>query len=134
MDLSQHIIEQKTFTLDSGAKITLIRESSSYELAKAIQKAKEKHEKAIKKADSDKAKAKLEEKYEDELCGLYANHLITDFEGFLFKGKEVPYSQKNARAMMKNRDFKSYVLTTVRLGDFSDEVELDIDFGEVQKN
>ena len=126
MDFSKQIIEQKEFPLDDGF-VTLIKADSSYATAKAVMAEVERHK-------SVKASKKAEDEHEAKLSEIYAEHLISGWRGLTIGGREIPFSKANAKKLMKHKGFKSFVLTTVTSGDFSEDVDLGLDFDGIEKN
>lgn len=90
-----------------GAEV-LVARSGTQEYLDAMAEAYAKHEEKLSKDDD--AADKLAK---DIMLEIFANHLILDWKGFAFKGKELPYSKANVKMLLglpEMRDFRQELL------------------------
>ena len=108
-------------TLICGIKMTINRLTPEYHEKKA--QLDEKYPSMDKMTEDQKAC------YEVDRRNLMADTLIRNFEPFMYEGKRVAYSQKNARTLMQGPRVEVEATAFVlNLDNFATKIKLDFDF------
>ena len=100
------VAEEEGVWEDYGSMRFRIARSTNKHYTRALTRAYEKNKRVLDgKGDA------AESMSEDIMVGVIARHILTDWEGVIYKGQPLEYSLESAREVLANKDFRRWVMT-----------------------